>query len=95
MTTDAALWDSAKCLETKQDMATYLNACLEKGDPALVTHALGVIVRNLGIAEIAHETGLDRKRLHEALSSEGNPESALILKAANILYLRLRPTVTP
>ncbi len=35
-------YDTADYLHTEQDMAFYLDACLEDGDPALITHALGV-----------------------------------------------------
>ncbi|MGZ8218871.1 addiction module antidote protein [Methylomagnum sp.] len=94
-TTDTTLWDSDKYLETNEDMAAYLNACLEENDPELVIHTLGVIVRNKGIAQIAHETRLDRESLHKALSAEGNSEFALILKAAKALCLRLRSSATP
>ena len=38
-------WDSAEYLQTEEDIAAYLNAILEENDPALVTHALGVIAR--------------------------------------------------
>ena len=38
-------WDSAEHLQTEEDIAAFLKAILEKNDPALVTHALGVIAR--------------------------------------------------
>jgi probable addiction module antidote protein len=38
-------WDSAEHLQTEEDIAAYLDAVLEKNNPALVTHALGVIAR--------------------------------------------------
>lgn len=36
-------WDAAEHLETEADMAAYLEAVLEDGDPALVAAALGDI----------------------------------------------------
>jgi hypothetical protein len=45
-------WDSAKLLETKEDIAGYLEAVLEDADPALITHALGVIARSKGMTQI-------------------------------------------
>jgi len=85
-------WDVAAHLETKEDMAAYLEAALEDGDPALVAAALGDIARAKGMADIARETGLGRESLYKALSPEGNPEFATVLKVVRPLGLRLRAT---
>ncbi len=85
-------WDAAEHLETDADMAAYLEAALEEGDPALVTAALGDIARAKGMAQIARETGLGRESLYKALSSEGNPEFATVLKVVRALGLRFHAT---
>lgn len=85
-------WDVVEHLETEEDMAAYLEAVLEEGDPALVAAALGDIARAKGMAQIAHETGLGRESLYKALSSEGNPEFATVLKVVRALGLRLHAT---
>jgi probable addiction module antidote protein len=82
-------WDSAAHLETEEDMALYLDACLEEGDPALITYALGVIARAKGMTQLARETGLSRESLYKALSSEGNPEFATVLKVIKALGIKL------
>lgn len=46
-------WDAAEHLKTDEDMAAYLEAALEDGDPALVSAALGDIARAKGMTEIA------------------------------------------
>ena len=46
------LWDAAEHLETKEDMAAYLEAALEDGDPNLVVAALGDIARSKGMTHI-------------------------------------------
>lgn len=38
-------WDAAEHLETEEDIAAYLEAALQEGDPALVAAALGDIDR--------------------------------------------------
>ena len=38
-------WDAADTLETKEDIAAYLDAVLEDGDPKLLKAALGDIAR--------------------------------------------------
>lgn len=82
-------WDVVEHLETEEDMAAYLEAALEDGDPALVTTALGDIARAQGMTRIARETGLGRESLYKALSPEGNPEFSTVLKVVRALGLRL------
>jgi probable addiction module antidote protein len=82
-------WDVVEHLETEEDMAAYLEAALEDGDPALVTAALGDIARAKGMTQIARETGLGRESLYKALSPDGNPEFATVLKVVKALGLRL------
>lgn len=86
-------WDPAEHLETGEDMAAYLEAALEEGDPVLVAAALGDIARAKGMTQIARETGLGRESLYKALSVEGNPEFATVLKVLQALGLRLHATV--
>lgn len=83
-------WDSALHLKTKEDIADYLEAVLEDGDPALITHALGVIARSKGMAQIGRATGLGRESLYKALSAQGNPEFATVLKVIHALGLKLK-----
>jgi probable addiction module antidote protein len=83
-------WDSAQYLETKEDIADYLEAVLEIGDPALVTHALGIIARAKGMTQIGRVAGLGRESLYKALSAEGNPEFATVLKVIHALGLKLK-----
>ena len=72
--------------------ALHLEAALEKGDPALVSSALADIARAKRMTEIAPETALGRESLYKALSPEGNPEFATVLKVIRALGLRLHAT---
>ena len=90
--TETRPWDPAEHLETEEDMAAYLEAALEEGDPSLVAAALGDIARAKGMTQIARETGLGRESLYKALSPEGNPELATLLKVVRALGLRLHAT---
>jgi probable addiction module antidote protein len=83
-------WDSAQYLESKEDIADYLEAVLEIGDPALLSHALGIIARAKGMAQIAKSAGLGRESLYKALSAQGNPEFATVLKVIHALGLKLK-----
>lgn len=82
-------WDPAEHLETEEDMAIYLEAALEEGEPALVAAVLGDIARARGMTQLARDTGLGRESLYKALSPNGNPEFSTILKVVNALGLRL------
>lgn len=90
--TETFPWDAAEHLETEEDMAAYLEAALEDGDPSLVAAALGDIARAKGMTQIARESGLGRESLYKALSPEGNPELATVLKVVRVLGLRLHAT---
>ncbi|HQU92991.1 MAG TPA: putative addiction module antidote protein [Pyrinomonadaceae bacterium] len=82
-------WDPAEHLETEEDMAIYLEAALEEGEPSLVAAVLGDIARARGMTQLARETGLGRESLYKALSPNGNPEFSTILKVVNALGLKL------
>lgn len=82
-------WDPAAHLETEADMAAYLEAALEDGDPALFAAALGDIARAKGMTQLARDTGLGRESLYKALSASGNPEFATVMKVVAALGLKL------
>jgi probable addiction module antidote protein len=86
-------WDAADHLKTDEDIAHYLEAVLEDGDPALVTAALGDIARAKGMSQIARDAGLGRESLYKALSPDGNPEFATVLKVIRALGLKLKVAV--
>lgn len=82
-------WDPADHLQSEEDMAAYLEAALEEGDPALIAAALGDIARAKGMTQVARDAGLGRESLYKALSPAGNPEFATILKVVAALGLQL------
>jgi probable addiction module antidote protein len=86
-------WDSADYLKTDEDIAYYLEAAFEDGDPALITAALGDVARAKGMSQVAQAAGLGRESLYKALSKEGNPEFATVLKVLRALGLRLKVAV--
>jgi probable addiction module antidote protein len=92
--TETRPWDAAEHLNTAADMAAYLEAALEDGDPTLITAVLGDIARAKGMAQLARDTGLGRESLYKALSAEGNPEFATVLKVIRALGLKLHAETT-
>jgi probable addiction module antidote protein len=91
MTIKLRKWDSAEYLKTEEDMALYLQACMDEAgdDAAFIASALGTIARARGMSQLARDTGLGRESLYKALSGEGNPSFATILKVVNALGLKL------
>ena len=85
-------WDSAAYLKSEEDVAGYLEAVFEIGDPALISHALGIAARSKGMARIARKTGLGRESLYKALSKEGRPEFLTVFKVVQALGLKLTVT---
>ena len=91
MQTTTAPYDVAEFLETPEEMAAYLEACIEEanGDAAFIAKALGDIARAKGMTQIARETGLSRESLYKALSGERSPSFDTVLKVVSALGLKL------
>lgn len=89
--TKATPYDVAEHLRTPEEMAAYLDAWLEEApeDAAGIARALGYIARAKGMSQVAKDAGLSRESLYRALSSEGNPSFATVLKVAKALGVRL------
>lgn len=84
-------YDVADHLRTPQEMAAYLDAWLEEApdDVSGIARALGDVARAKGMALVAKEAGLSRESLYRALSENGNPSFATVLKVARALGVRL------
>ena len=91
-------YDVAEHLRTPEEMAAYLDVCMEEanGDVALIAKALGDITRARGMTQVARDTGLSRESLYKALSGERSPSFDTILKVIHALGLQLHalPTST-
>ena len=86
-----ARYDTADYLKSDEDIGAYLDAVMEEGgdDPAYVARALGTVARARNMTALACEVGMSRVGLNKALSGEGNPTLATVLKVANALGLRI------
>ena len=84
-------YDVAEHLRTPEEMAAYLDAWLEEApdDVSGIARALGDIARARGMSQVAKDAGLSRESLYRALSQDGNPSFATILKVAKALGVRL------
>jgi probable addiction module antidote protein len=93
--TKTSRYDVAEHLRTPEEMAAYLEACIEEanGDAAFVAKALGNIARAKGMAQVARDAGLSRESLYKALSGERSPGFDTILKVVEALGLKLHAEV--
>lgn len=84
-------WDAAEHLKTAEDINASFEACLDEapGDGSLVRADLGDIAKARNMSRLAKDIGLSREGLYRALSAEGNPEFATIMKVIKGLGLRL------
>lgn len=83
-------YDVAEHLRTPEEMAAYLDAWLEEApdDVSGIARALGDIARAKGMSQVAKDAGLSRESLYRALSQDGNPSFATILKVARALGVK-------
>jgi probable addiction module antidote protein len=91
MTEKFSRWDPVDDLKTEDDVALYFQACVDDdpGDGSLGRAALGDIARARGMSQLARDTGLAREGLYKALSPDGNPEFATVMKVIKALGLKL------
>jgi probable addiction module antidote protein len=89
-------YDVAEHLRTPEEMAAYLEACLEEAgdDAAFIAKALGDIARAKGMTEVARDAGLSRESLYKALSGERTPGLDTVLKVIKALGLELHAGVS-
>jgi probable addiction module antidote protein len=88
-------YDVAEHLRTPEEMAAYLDAWFEEApdDAAGIARALGDIARARGMTQVARDAGLSRESLYKALSENGNPSFATVLKVARALGVRLHAQI--
>ena len=89
--TKTSRFDVAEHLRSSEEMAAYLEACLEEadGDATLIAKALGNIAKAKGMSQVARDSGLSRESLYKALSGDRSPGFDTILKVVNALGIEL------
>ena len=86
---DLPKFDVVDYLKTEKDIAGYLNAVLEDGDPALFVAAIGDISRAKGMSAIAKKSGVTRESLYRALKIEARPRFETVAKVIHALGMKL------
>ena len=85
-------FDPADYVKSEEDVRGLLRAAADEdhGDGAVIRAVLKHIARTQNMSALARDTGLNRGNLYQALSEDGNPTLATLLKITDALALRLR-----
>ena len=92
MTLTTTRWDVQEHLQSPEDCAAFIEASIEEAgdDAAFIAKVLCEVARSRGMAQLARDTGLSREGLYKALSAEGNPSLATVLKVLGAFGLRMQ-----
>jgi probable addiction module antidote protein len=82
-------YDPAEDLASDQAIATFMAEAFQTNDVAYISHALGVVARAKGMAQIAGQTGLSREQLYRSFSEKGNPTLKTTLAVMKALGVEL------
>ena len=89
MPLETTKWDIQDYLETPDDIAGYLEAAFEDGDPQLIAATLGDVARAKGMTSVAKEAGVTREALYRALSDKGDPRMSTLFGVLKALGIKL------
>jgi probable addiction module antidote protein len=73
MTQTLTTCDPAEDLTSDAAIAIFMEQAFASGDSHYIAHAIGVVARAKGMAQIAQQTGLSREQLYRSFSGDGNP----------------------
>ncbi len=82
-------YDPADDLLSDEGIAVFMDDAFETEDVAYIAHALGVVARAKGMAQVAQDTGLSREQLYRSFSEDGNPTLKSVLAVTKALGIRL------
>lgn len=87
---------ASKYLRDERDIAAYLEAMLEDGEPRVVPVALRTVAEAVGgMAALAERTGLSRETLYRTLSDKGNPRLDTLAAILHAFGLRIAVAPVP
>ena len=93
MTEKLTSYDPVADLSTDEAIALFMAEAFQTNDAGYVAHALGVVARAKGMAQIAGQTGLSREQLYRSFSENGNPTLKTTLAVMKALGIELTARV--
>jgi probable addiction module antidote protein len=92
-------WDPARYLHTEGRQRAYIEEVIKENpnDKAAILSALADVARarQMGMTQLARETGLRRDSLYKALSGNGNPTLDTLVRIAKALGVVIQLAVMP
>ncbi len=82
-------YDPAEDLQSDEGVAIFMAEAFKTNDASYISHALGVVARAKGMAQIASKTGLSREQLYRSFSEKGNPTLKTTLAVMKALGVQL------
>lgn len=82
-------YDPAEDLGSDEAIAIFMAEAFQTSDAGYIAHALGVVARAKGMAQIAGQTGLSREQLYRSFSEKGNPTLKTTLTVMKALGVEL------
>jgi probable addiction module antidote protein len=86
-------YDPAEDLGSDEAIASFMAEAFETEDVGYIAHALGVVARAKGMAQIAEGTGLSREQLYRSFSESGNPTLKTTLAVMKALGIQMTAKV--
>ena len=92
MTETFTKWDAPEQVRSREDARLYVQACAEEdpGDGSLIRAALNDVARAGNMSRLARDIGMSREGLYKALSENGNPTFATVMRIMRALGMQLR-----
>jgi probable addiction module antidote protein len=87
-------FDAAEYLTSDEAIAIFMEEAFATNDAGYIAHALGVVARAKGMAQIASQTGLSREQLYRSFSGSGNPTLKTTLAVMNALGIQISAKVS-
>ena len=81
-------YDPAEDLGSDEAIAVFMAEAFQTNDAGYIAHALGVVARAKGMAQIASQTGLSREQLYRSFSEKGNPTLKTTLAVMDTLGVK-------
>jgi len=86
-------YDPATDLTSDKAIAIFMAEAFQTNDVGYIAHALGIVSRAKGMAQIASQTGLSREQLYRSFSENGNPTLKTTLAVMKALGIELTAKV--
>ena len=93
MAENLTTYDPAEDLSSDEAISTFMAEAFQTSDAGYIAHALGVVARAKGMAQIAGQTGLSREQLYRSFSENGNPTLKTTLAVTKALGIELTARV--